>query len=203
MPAPDPPSWNVSVAVAVTLPLMIDVGARVSVLPPPWNWMAGPTVPVIVPALKTLAPVGPTIPMMMPVSPEIVPVLTIFAVVFARMANEAGPLAVMVPALITVIVLPWMPIAKSPVALIVPELLLTTVPTCVQIAVPPPVTLSPSASMVAELLTLTVPGPLTLARLALIATGAPPIAEMSPKFVTLIRFADSVDGLDAAPPPRT
>ena len=52
---PVPPSWNVSLPVPVTMPVMVEPGPNVSVLPVPPNRIAA-AAPLIVPALKTEDP---------------------------------------------------------------------------------------------------------------------------------------------------
>jgi hypothetical protein len=132
-PMPEPPSCKRLLAPdAITSPLMIEVGPKVSVLPPLPAKEIAKVVPVIVPLLvtlpaaKVLMPVpAPPVPM-----PEMVPLLVTVAVLAMMPKPPAPPVPVpeMVPLLVTVAVLvARMPVPMPPVPEMVPTLVLVTV----------------------------------------------------------------------------
>ena len=110
-PMPEPPSCKRLLAPdAITSPLMIEVGPKVSVLPPLPAKKIAKVVPVILPLLvtspaaKVLMPTPP--PPAVPV-PEIVPLLVTVAVMawMPKPPPTTGPVPEIVPLLVTVAVL--------------------------------------------------------------------------------------------------
>ena len=107
VPAPVPPSWNVFVPLATTLPLITDPGPSVRVLPPEEKTMAGPLFVAIVPALKIEVLPTATIALKSPIIEP--PALLMMVPLLVDIAGAPLPATTdTVPKFVRLTTLPWM-----------------------------------------------------------------------------------------------